>query len=116
MPQDSLAVLRASSAATANYTTTAVDLGVGQCTPANGYAVRLLCTAASGTTPTMDVVVQHSSDNSAWTALCTFEQMTTTGEKYRRVQSPKRYLRLSTTIGGTTPSFTHAVEFTAAVA
>lgn len=68
-------------------------------------ALVLAITAASGTTPTLDVTVQTSRDGSTWYTAGTFTQATTTGTE-RKVFALDRYVRVIWTIGGTTPSFT----------
>lgn len=75
-------------------------------TPAAGIPVEIAVTAATGTSPTMDVVCQESDDDSTYNTVVTFPQITTTGVFTRVVQSKKAYLRMTYTIGGTSPSFT----------
>lgn len=83
-------------------------------TPASGteYEVNIPVTAVSGTSPTMDVVVQESDDTATnWFDVYHFPRITATGI-YR---SPKLTLkgnrvRYVHTIGGTTPSFTRAIN------
>jgi hypothetical protein len=72
----------------------------------DGVWIDIAVTAVSGTSPTMDVKVQESDDNSTYNDLVTFAQITATGRYFRKVQSKKKYLRLARTVGGTTPSFT----------
>ncbi len=66
--------------------------------------------AASGTSPTLDVVVQ-SDDNAAFTSPTTrlsFSQATGVGDGWQSADGPitDTWFRISYTIGGTTPSFT----------
>jgi len=76
-------------------------------TPADGVWVEIVVTAYSGTSPTLDLIIQDSDDGSSFTNIRTVPQITTTGRWYFLVQSKKRYLRLNRTIGGTgSPSFT----------
>lgn len=88
----------------------------------NGAAAMLHVTAVSGTTPTMTVKVQHSTDNSSWADLITFTQVTgTTGpasngpvSEFKTVAAGttvNRYTRVISTIAGTSPSFTYGVSF-----
>lgn len=70
-------------------------------------------TAVSGTNPTMDVGVEESPDaGTTWVRIYDFPRITATGVYYSP-QIPAtwgtryRYVR---TIGGTTPSFTHAIN------
>lgn len=71
----------------------------------------------SGTTPTLDVKLQESVDNSTFTDVTgyTFTQVTASNNsQVMRIDglgtSRKRYLRAVATIGGTTPSFALAAE------
>jgi hypothetical protein len=86
------------------------------------FICQLDVTAASGTTPTLDVVVQHSIDGGTnWYTLATFTQKTTTGEEIKteaevEAGTAEAYgdcFRVSYTIGGTTPSFTFSVSVAA---
>lgn len=78
----------------------------------NGGAAVLHVTAASGTSPTLDATVQHSSDNATWVDLVTFTQATaTTSERSTVTGTVNRYVRAEWTIGGTGPSFTFAIAF-----
>ena len=73
-----------------------------------GAVAYLHVPVVSGTTPTLDVKVQHSSDNATWADLITFTQVTT-ANAYERVAvtgTVNRYLRADFTIGGTSPDFT----------
>lgn len=63
-------------------------------------------TAVSGTTPTLDVVIQESDDNSTWRDFLAFKQMTAAGVEYVTGKSNARYRRAKYTAGGTTPSYT----------
>ena len=99
------------SAQTASVNGTAVD---NASSTANGGIGVLSVVAASGTSPTLDAVVQHSADNITYTALGTFTQATgTTSEKVTVAAGTtvNRYLRVAATIGGTAPSFKFAVGF-----
>lgn len=97
----------ASAALTTTTTTAAI-------TPAHGqaYQVVIPVTAVTGTTPTLDVGVEESDDTGTnWQRVYDFPRITATGI-YR---SPKlslrgNRLRYVQTVGGTTPSFTRAVQ------
>jgi hypothetical protein len=68
--------------------------------------------ARTGTSPTLDVKVQHSDDGSTGWADVTggaFSQTTNVGFKELTVKNTKRYLRVVRTLGGTSPNFTLAV-------
>ena len=69
--------------------------------------VYLFVTAVTGTSPTLDVVVQDSPDGTTWTNLASFTQVTATGEQAARPVTPfGNYIRVAWTIAGTSPSFT----------
>lgn len=79
-----------------------------------GAAVRLRAqlnvTAASGTTPTLDVVIEDSLDGTNWNTVGTFVQKTTTGREVIIVTNMfAEQLRVRWTVAGTTPSFTFDV-------
>lgn len=61
--------------------------------------------AVSGTTPTLDVVIQESDDNSTWRDLATVQQITAAGQYFVTAKSNARYRRAKWTVGGTTPVF-----------
>lgn len=70
-------------------------------------------TAASGTLPTLDVIVQSDADDD-WlspTTRLTFTQKTAAGQQWQEAAGPitDTWWRVSYTIAGTTPSFTFAV-------
>lgn len=81
----------------------------------NGGAGHLHVFSKSGTSPTLDVKIQHSTDNSTWVDLITFTQATDiTSERITVAAGTtvRRYLRAIRTIGGTsTPTFSVAVSF-----
>lgn len=103
---------------------------------ANSYSFILDCTAASGTTPTLDLAIQHSVDGgTTWYVWQRFTQMTSTGTRNLVAQPGMAFgeaavegsigsttgvvkqnaplvsgkVRVLWTIGGTNPSFTFAV-------
>jgi hypothetical protein len=85
--------------------------------------VTVAVTAASGTTPTMTVVVEGSNDATTWFELGTIgangyragsigtapSNFTTTATS-RGAFPAVQYLRTRSVIGGTTPSFTYSVS------
>jgi len=98
----SLAALTATGTSTSHDNTTGTS---------NGALINLHVTAASGTTPSLAMVVQHSTNNSTWTTLGTFTTLTSTGSQALQVTGTvNRYVRLSYTITGTSPSFTTQVS------
>lgn len=75
-----------------------------------GVASLLLdVTAASGTTPTLNVTVEESDDGTTWRQVGTFAQKTAVSNERKSfaISAPK--YRVTWTIGGTTPSFTFSV-------
>jgi hypothetical protein len=83
-------------------------------TPASGcsYSVTVPVTAVSGTNPTMDLQLQESDDSGTnWFAVYDFPRITATGY-YRSPVLPLvgNRFRIVQTIGGTTPSFTRAIN------
>jgi hypothetical protein len=100
--------LQASTTQTATFNSTGVDLKTG--TPRRGLVARLLVTAASGTTPTLDLQVQQSADNSTWYNCAAIPTQSAAGESFCTFETSMRYVRAKATIGGTTPSFTYQVD------
>jgi hypothetical protein len=71
---------------------------------------QLNVTAASGTSPTLDVVVEDTLDGTNWNTVGTFAQRTAAGRQVIDITSPfSGRLRVRWTIGGTSPSFTFSV-------
>lgn len=68
-------------------------------------------TAASGTTPTLDVSLEESSDGANWTAVpgSAATQITAVGHRVAAANPTKSFVRVTSTVGGTTPSFTYSV-------
>lgn len=97
----------ASAAITTTANTSAISPTFG-CS----YTVTIPVTAVSGTSPTMDVDIQESDDTGVnWYTVYSFPRITATGV-YR---SPKlafngNRVRYVQTIGGTSPSFTRAIN------
>lgn len=97
-------VALASAARTAS-TTSGPVAAAGQATVA---VLAVHCTAASGTTPTLDASLEESADGSSWTAVTGsgITQLTAAGNRLATGLVTKNYVRVTVTIGGTTPSFT----------
>jgi len=81
--------------------------------PAGSLRAQLNVTAASGTTPTLDVLIEDSVDGGAtWNTVATFAQKTAAGREVVNLTGLfGDTLRVRWTIGGTTPSFTFAVDW-----
>lgn len=78
---------------------------------ADTLRVQLNVTAAVGTTPTLDVVLEDSLDGTNWNVIGTFAQRTAVGREVLNVTAPfTGTVRARWTVGGTTPSFTFAVD------
>lgn len=80
-----------------------------------GYAktlrAQLAVTAASGTTPTLNVVIEDTVDGGTnWNQVAAFTQATATGVQVQNITTPfSDTIRVRWTIAGTTPSFTFSV-------
>lgn len=73
---------------------------------------QLNVSAASGTTPTLNVLIEDSLDGGVtWNTVGTFAQKTAISREVINVTTPfSDLLRVSWTVGGTTPSFTFEVR------
>lgn len=77
---------------------------------ASRLRAQLDVTAAAGTSPTLDVVVEDTLDGTNWNVVGTFAQKIAAGREVINVTSPfSDRLRVRWTVGGTTPSFTFSV-------
>lgn len=101
MPASTAITLASSAARTASGAGTAVDLGA-----ATAASIEALVTAVSGTSPTLDLTLQTSSDQTTWATLATLPRFTGAGRAALLASGALRYVRLVWTVGGTTPSFT----------
>lgn len=79
----------------------------------NTLRVQLNVTAASGTTPTLDLVLEDTLDGGAtWNSIVSFTQATAVSRQVVNVASTTNFsdtIRLRWTIGGVSPSVTFAV-------
>lgn len=76
---------------------------------ANDVVLAVHCTAASGTTPTLNVSLEESADGStSWTAVTGsgITQLTAAGNAVAFATPTKSFVRVTATVAGTTPSFT----------
>ncbi len=109
MPFPSAITLATSDARTANGSGAAVD-----CSARSAARCTLAVSAASGTSPTLDVIIESSPDQLAWSEVGRFTQRATAGTQDVTVAGCARYVRVRWEIGGTGgPSFTFAVTATA---
>lgn len=98
--------LVASAARTATGASTLSD-GWGA---ASKIRAQLNVTAASGTTPSLTVLVEDTLDGTTWNTIGSFAAKTTTGREVISITAPfSDRLRVSWTVSGTTPSFTFDV-------
>lgn len=106
-------ILQILGALTATGNGTGVDNGAASL---NGGAGHLHVLAASGTTPTLDGKIQHSTDNSLWVDLISFAQKTAAGSE--RVETTGlaavSQIETATVAGGATASANIIVTVTAA--
>lgn len=104
---DSNVLLRAPAAgalSASELTPTGVDMGMDLV--AQTYMVYV--PSVSGTTATLDVIIQESDDNATWRDLGVFPQIvqaSAPGQYFITVKSNARYRRYKATLGGTTPNF-----------
>ena len=109
-----LANLLPTAARTATANGTGVDV-----TDYEGMAEVVLDSAAgTGTSPTQDVKLQDSADNSTFADItgATFTQVVKAASQQNisvDLSKARQYVRAVTTIGGTTPSFTTSVNLLA---
>jgi hypothetical protein len=97
----------ASAALTSTTTTAAFTPTFG-----SAYSVNIPVTVVSGTTPTLDVSVEESDDSGTnWFKVYDFPRITATG-MYRSplIRMTGNRVRYVQTVGGTTPSFTRAIN------
>lgn len=68
-------------------------------------------TAASGTTPSLTVLIEDTLDGTTWNTIGTFSAKTAVSREVINVTAPfTDTVRVSWTISGTTPSFTFTVD------
>lgn len=97
----------ASAALTSTSTVAAITPTFG-----SSYQVNIPVTAVTGTTPTLDVSIEESDDSgTSWFKVYDFPRITATGV-YRSPVIPLtgNRVRYVQTVGGTTPSFTRAIN------
>jgi hypothetical protein len=102
-------VTAAASAARTASGNTAVLAGFGDWSK---FRAQLNVSAASGTTPTLDVVIEDTFDGgTTWNTIATFTQKTAVAVQAVDVTGLfTDQMRVRWTIGGTTPSFTFDVK------
>jgi len=98
----------ASAARTTSGNSGAIDLSY-----ADDVLVFLNVTAATGTSPTLDVKVYTVDDDGTEYEIAAFTQKTAVGKEAKAISVFGSKLKIGYTIGGTTPSFTFAVTYIA---
>jgi hypothetical protein len=107
---DANLILKASGAmpvASSPFTGTTIDFGAGDQQPLT-YILNVTAIAAT-TTPTLDVKIQESDDDSVWIDFCAFEQATLakgTKQYFVTAKANRRYRRYYAVVAGTSASFT----------
>ncbi len=98
--------------ASAARTTTGSQTFGTQDSSGKALRIQLDVTAASGTTPTLDVVIEDTLDGTNWNTVGTaFTQKTAAGREVKDITGLFHgQMRVRWTIGGTTPSFTFSVK------
>ena len=77
----------------------------------NGAIGHLHVTDVSGSTPQLDMIIEHSTNGSDWATLLSFTSASTaTSEVVSVTGTVNRYVRASYTVSGSTPSFTCQVS------
>lgn len=78
--------------------------------PAQVLRAQLDVTAASGTSPTLDVVIEDTIDGTTWNTVGAFAQKVAAGREVVNIASPfTDRLRVRWTVGGVSSSFTFSV-------
>jgi len=92
---------------TLSATTSSASIELGD---RNHLRLDLVISAATGTSPTLDVAVQSSPDNSTWTTVASFAQQTGAATVHKLFGPIDRFVRVTETIGGTgSPTFTRTI-------
>jgi hypothetical protein len=81
------------------------DVGGASC-----LRLTLDVTARTGTSPTLDVSLQHSDDGTTFRALGSFDQKTAVGAEKKTFGPCARFVRAVFDVGGTSPNFTFTVK------
>ncbi len=95
-----------------NYTATVTGTGLDKTDYEGRAKVTLVIGTVAGDTPTLDVTLEHSDDDSTYSTVYTWGQVTAAGNPASTVvnaDSLKKYVRAVATIAGTTPAFGVAV-------
>jgi len=90
-------------------TTTGETIAVPQYRELTAY---LSVTAVSGTAPTLNAVIESSPDGSVWYTHTSFTQATASTTEAKSLSNFGKNIRVVSTLGGTTPSFTFTLKAT----
>lgn len=97
----------------------ATALAAGATNSGSGYVgnaaevnVYVTVTGKSGTSPTLDIILQTSPDDSVWFDHTTMSQITANGNVLQKISANVgKYMRANMTVGGSdTPTYTVKVE------
>lgn len=81
---------------------------------ASTLRAQLDVTAAAGTSPTLDVVIEDTVDGTNYNTIGTFTQKTAAGREVINITTPfSDAVQVKWTVGGTSPSFTFSVDWIA---
>jgi hypothetical protein len=85
---------------------------IGNAGQATAVLLMVHCTAASGTSPTLNVSLQDSADGVSWAAVANSgtTQLTAAGNAVAAAVAPRNFVRVTATVAGTTPSFTFSAS------
>ena len=103
-------ILEALGARTTSGNSASLDNSASSANGASGY---LQITAVSGTSPTLALTLQHSTDDTTFTTLASFTMAGSIGaERITATGTVNRYVRVNAAVGGSgSPSFTYTVAF-----
>lgn len=104
--RDANLVLKAAGAETTSTTGSFVDFEGPDVQPLT-YVV--VVTAASGTSPTLDLTIEESADGSNALDSVKLKQITAAGVYRVTAKFPGAYRRYKSVFGGTNPSFTYSI-------
>lgn len=93
--------LKASAATTETENTEAIDVSAFE-----ALILTLVTSSTTGTSPTLNIIVQDSDDGTTWYTHTTIAEITADGTVITRIDKFRKFVRYNMTIGGTTPSFT----------
>lgn len=110
MAYDQLLPLATAGVYTGSQVHPSLNLRTG--TPTRGMVGRIVVTAVSGAAPTAAFKIQHSNDDATYDDLALAQEgvVTAPGEYSVRFATRRPFIRLVSTIAGTTPSFSYSAD------